>query len=167
VKLFFAVITILISSGIAAHQAISESIIKERIDAKGDSLIPLEGIWNVTGSSESYHYDTLYSVQKDADHYRVAILIIDGKPHVINLSPDSIRIDLMVTDIKYVYLYKIFFPETGTFSKTHAVICKDNTIEYTYETPEEILKLKKGKQFSTGMREVNIYKWNKSYPVKK
>ncbi len=129
-----------------------------------DSLNPLEGIWEVSATTEIYHFDTLYNVNTSAGRYRLAIVIENGKARIHNLSKDSLSMVFLLTDVKGVYLYKNFYSQINQYSKPHAVICKSDEMEYTFDTPAELLKLTNGNEFIEGLREVNVMVWKKTQP---
>ncbi|MFM8431820.1 MAG: hypothetical protein ACKOA1_03395, partial [Bacteroidota bacterium] len=68
-------------------------------------------------------------------------------------------------DVKGVYLYRSFFKETNEFSKAQAVISKAGEMEYTYDFPQNYLKVRFADSYEEGTRVTNRLLWTKSYPL--
>jgi hypothetical protein len=120
----------------------------------------------VSTTQEFYRYDTLYDVQKFPKAARVAIIHKEGKYESYNLTGESYDVEFTVTDVRGVYLYRNYFPETKSYSKTSAVISKRGEMEYTYTFPDEYLRIRLGDTYEEGTRVVNILKWVKIFPEK-
>lgn len=149
-----------------AQNLYSEDGFKDYFRKNADSLDQIEGIWTVATSQEYHHYDTLYDVIKFPKAAKVAIIKKDGKYESYNLSGTSYDVQFDETDVKGVYLYRNYFPETKQYSKTQAVISKKGEMEYTYEFPDDYLRIKLGDSYEVGTRVVNILKWTKVFPSK-
>ncbi|MFM9051393.1 MAG: hypothetical protein ACKOKF_03610 [Bacteroidota bacterium] len=132
---------------------------------KPDSLDPIEGIWNVSSVQEFYRYDTLYDVLNYSKAGRFAIMKKDGKYQSLDLSGGDYKVEFTNTDVKGVYLYRSFFKETNEFSKAQAVISKAGEMEYTYDFPQNYLKVRFADSYEEGTRVTNRLLWTKSYPL--
>lgn len=144
----------------------SEESFRQYFTTHIDSLDQIEGIWQVSTTQEFYRYDTLYDVQKFPKAARVAIIRKEGKYESYNLTGESYDVEFTVTDVRGVYLYRNYFPETKSYSKTSAVISKKGEMEYTYTFPDEYLRIRFGDTYEEGTRVVNILKWTKIFPEK-
>lgn len=142
----------------------SEESFKIYFTQHHDSLDAIEGIWNVSTTQEYYRYDTLYDIQKYPKAARVAVVKKDGKYFSYNLTGESYDVEFTQTDVKGVYLYRNYFRETGEYSKTQAVISKAGEMEYTYDFPDNYLRVRFGDSYEEGTRVVNQLRWSKSYP---
>ena len=71
----------------------------------------IEGIWDVTSTLEYYHYDTLFDVVKSPGPLQIAILKKENKFQSYNLSGAPYETEFDLTDVKGVYLYRIYFPK--------------------------------------------------------
>ena len=76
-------------------------------------------------------------------------------------------VQFLPTDVIGVYLYKNYFPEIQQYSKAKAIISKGSEMEYTYDFPDDFLRIKFGDTYEEGTRVVNILKWSKSFPENK
>ncbi|HRH65745.1 MAG TPA: hypothetical protein PLU53_05575 [Bacteroidia bacterium] len=157
----------LLSSALTAQKLTSEALFKEYFVKQTDSLDPIEGIWNVSTTQEFYNYDTLYDVQNFPKAAKIAVMKKDNKYESFNLTGESYDVQFSETDVKGVYLYRNFFPETNDYSKTSAVISKAGEMEYTYEFPGDYLRVKFADSYEEGTRVVNILKWTKVFPETK
>lgn len=119
-----------------------------------DSLNPIEGIWNVDVASEYYHHDTLYSVVNSARPVKAAIIKVAGKFQSFDENGDPYEADFVQTDVKGVYLYRIFFPAIKRFSNTRAIIMKNGEMQYSFDWDEA------GK-VNAEARVVKILSWKK------
>jgi hypothetical protein len=146
--------------------AYTEEGFKEYFKKNADSLDQIEGIWNVSTMQEYHHFDTLYDVIKFPKAAKVAIIKREGKFESFNLTGTYYDVQFDHTDVKGVYLYRNYFPETKQYSKTQAVISKADEMEYTYEFPEDYLRIKLAESYEEGTRVVNILKWTKAFPIK-
>lgn len=144
----------------------SEEGFKDYFKKNADSLDPIEGIWTVSTTQEFHRYDTLYDIIKFPKAAKVAILKKDGKYESYNLTGTSYDVQFDHTDVKGVYLYRNYFPETKQYSKTQAVISKAGEMEYTYEFPDDYIRIKLAESYEEGTRVVNILKWTKVFPLK-
>jgi len=157
----------LISASLQAQKLTSEELFKEYFTSQSDSLDPIEGIWTVSTTQEFYNYDTLYDIQKFPKAAKVAVMKKENKYESFNLTGDSYDVQFSITDVKGVYLYRNFFRETNEYSKTSAVISKAGEMEYTYEFPDDFLRVKFADSYEEGTRVVNILKWTKVFPEPK
>lgn len=164
---FGILLLLLFASPLLAQKLTSEDLFKEYFTKQADSLDPIEGIWNVSTTQEFYNYDTLYDIQKFPKAAKVAVMKKDNKYESFNLTGESYDVQFSVTDVKGVYLYRNFFPETNEYSKTSAVISKAGEMEYTYEFPDDYLRAKFADSYEDGTRVVNILKWTKVFPESK
>lgn len=157
----------LFSASLQAQKLTSEELFKEYFTSQSDSLDPIEGIWTVSTTQEFYNYDTLYDIQKFPKAAKVAVMKKENKYESFNLTGDSYDVQFSITDVKGVYLYRNFFRETNKYSKTSAVISKAGEMEYTYEFPDDFLRVKFADSYEEGTRVVNILKWTKVFPEPK
>lgn len=144
----------------------SEESFREYFRTHADHLDQIEGIWTVSTTQEFYRYDTLYDVKKYPKGAKVAVMRKDNMYDSYNLIGTSYDVEFEQTDVRMVYLYRSYFPETKGYSKTQAVISKAGEMEYTYDFPEDYLRIKLGDSFEEGTRVVNILKWTKVFPEK-
>ena len=143
---------------------LSEESFQNYFVANRDSLDPIEGIWNVSTTQEFYRYDTLYDVRKYPKAAKVAIIKKEGAYESYNLTGESYDVQFAATDVAGVYMYKNYFPEIKQYSKAKAVISKGTEMEYTYDFPDDFLRIKFGDTYEEGTRVVNILKWAKVFP---
>lgn len=143
----------------------TEEAINKYFIEKYDSLDPIEGIWDVNTIQEYYHYDTLYDVVKFSHAASIAIIKEDSLFNTHDLSGDFQEVEFLPTDVKGVYLYRNYFEEIQQYSRTQAIISKPDLMEYTFDFPEEYVRIKLGENFEQGTRVVNILKWKKTFPV--
>ena len=155
---------VLLSITAHAQKLTSEELFKEYFLNHTDSLDAIEGIWTVSTTKEFYNYDTLYDVQKFPKAAKVAVIKKENKYESFNLTGESYDVQFSITDVKGVYLYRNFFRETNEYSKTSAVISKAGEMEYTYEFPDDYLRVKFADSYEDGTRVVNILKWTKIFP---
>ena len=155
---------VLLSITAHAQKLTSEELFKEYFSNHADSLDAIEGIWTVSTTQEFYNYDTLYDVQKFPKAAKVAVIKKENKYESFNLTGESYDVQFSITDVKGVYLYRNFFRETNEYSKTSAVISKAGEMEYTYEFPDDYLRVKFADSYEDGTRVVNILKWTKIFP---
>lgn len=155
---------VLLSITAQAQKLTSEELFKEYFLNHADSLDAIEGIWTVSTTQEFYNYDTLYDVQKFPKAAKVAVIKKENKYESFNLTGESYDVQFSITDVKGVYLYRNFFRETNEYSKTSAVISKAGEMEYTYEFPDDYLRVKFADSYEDGTRVVNILKWTKIFP---
>ena len=155
---------VLLSITARAQKLTSEELFKEYFLNHTDSLDAIEGIWTVSTTQEFYNYDTLYDVQKFPKAAKVAVIKKENKYESFNLTGESYDVQFSITDVKGVYLYRNFFRETNEYSKTSAVISKAGEMEYTYEFPDDYLRVKFADSYEDGTRVVNILKWTKIFP---
>lgn len=157
---------ILITLRVASQSPDSEESFREYFRTHAVRIDQIEGIWTVSTTQEYYRYDTLYDVRKYPKAAKVAVMRKDSMYDSYNLTGTSYDVEFEQTDVKMVYLYRIYFPETKGYSKTQAVISKAGEMEYTYDFPEDYLRIKLGDSFEEGTRVVNILKWTKVFPEK-
>jgi len=129
-----------------------------------DSLDPIEGIWNVSTIQEFYRYDTLYNIDKYPRAAKVVIRKKEGLYESYDLSGEPYDVNFFETDVKGVYLYRNFFRSTGEYSNTQAVISTAGIMQYTYEFPENYLRIQLGDSYEEGTRVVNQLTWKKEFP---
>ncbi len=147
-----------------SQEALSEEEFRTYFIKAGDSLDPIEGIWNVSTIQEFYRYDTLYNIDK---YPRAAKVVIRKKGDLyesFNLSGEPYDVNFFETDVKGVYLYRNFFRNTGEYSNTQAVISTAGIMQYTYELPENYLRSQLGDSYEEGTRVVNQLTWKKVFP---
>ena len=145
----------------------SEESYRNYFVANKDSIDPIEGIWSVSTTQEFYRYDPLYDVRKYPKAAKVAVMKKDDKYESYNLTGESYDVQFLPTDVIGVYLYKNYFPEIQQYSKAKAIISKGSEMEYTYDFPDDFLRIKFGDTYEEGTRVVNILKWSKSFPENK
>ena len=162
-KLFTALL-LLISIHSNDQELLSEESFRTYFVSGKDSLDPIEGIWNVSTTQEFYRYDTLYDVRKYPKAAKVAVVKKEDGYESYNLTGESYDVQFLTTDVKGVYLYKNYFPEIKQYSKAKAIISKGQEMEYTYDFPDDYLRIKFGDTYEDGTRVVNILKWTKSFP---
>ena len=167
-RLSVFIFMVLICSRVLAQQTLySEDQFKNYFKQHPDSLNQIEGIWRVTTTQEYYRNDTLYEVEKIPKSVRVAIVKKEDRYESYNLTGASYDVQFTPTDIKGVYFYKNFFPETGEYSKANAVISNAGEMDYSYDFPANYLQKKLGDSYEEGTRVVNQTKWVKVFPEKK
>jgi hypothetical protein len=127
-------------------------------------LDPIEGIWSVSATQETYHFDTLFNVSRPEEDTRVAIIKQNDNFERVHISGDSLRVTFYSTDVKGVYLYENDFPQLKTKPKKQAVICKAGQMEYTYDLPEEYIRKISGVNYRDGLRIVRILRWTQTAP---
>lgn len=145
----------------------SEEQFRNYFQTRSANLDQIEGIWNVKTTREYYRYDTLYEVEKIPKSVKVAILKKDDKYESFDLAGESYDVQFTQTDIAGVYFYKNYFRETKEYSKAEAVINKAGAMEYSYDFPDNYLKIKLGDSYEEGTRVVNKTRWEKIFPEKK
>lgn len=165
-KKLFAILLLFFSVQVSGQSSFSEESFKNYLIKSKDSLDAIEGIWNVSTTQEFYRYDTLYDIRKYPKAARVAIMKKDGNYESYNLTGESYDVQFSETDVKGVYLYRNYFPEIKQYSKAQAIISKGTEMEYTYDFPDDFLRIKFGETYEEGTRVVNILRWNKVYPAK-
>jgi hypothetical protein len=149
---------------VAFAQNLTEDEARKKLEARGDSLDPIEGIWVISTIQQFYRYDTLYDVIKYPKGAKVAV-IKDGEHFVsYNLSGDAAEIRFTLSDVPGVYVYKNHFRETDSDSKVSGVICRNGRMEIVYEFPEKYLRYKLQESFEEGTRVVNNTSWVRTYP---
>ena len=132
-----------------------------------EKLDPIEGIWNITTTQESYRYYTLLSVTAPAIVSVVAIVRKDDKFQSYSIDGEQPTALFFATDVAGVYMYQNYFPTHNLYTKKQALICKANEIEYVFDLPAEYIKKTQGANFKPGTRIVNILKWTKFRPESK
>jgi len=167
VKKLSVLILLLISFYSKGQTLTSEESYRNYFVANKDSIDPIEGIWSVSTTQEFYRYDTLYDVRKYPKAAKVAVMKKDDKYESYNLTGESYDVQFLPTDVIGVYLYKNYFPEIQQYSKAKAIISKGSEMEYTYDFPDDFLRIKFGDTYEEGTRVVNILKWSKSFPENK
>ncbi|HQW00179.1 MAG TPA: hypothetical protein PLZ91_07630 [Bacteroidia bacterium] len=166
-KKLSVLILLLISFYSKGQTLTSEESYRNYFVANKDSIDPIEGIWSVSTTQEFYRYDTLYDVRKYPKAAKVAVMKKDDKYESYNLTGESYDVQFLPTDVIGVYLYKNYFPEIQQYSKAKAIISKGSEMEYTYDFPDDFLRIKFGDTYEEGTRVVNILKWSKSFPENK
>jgi hypothetical protein len=147
-------------------QEYSEEVFKKDFIENLENLDPIEGIWNIDVTQETYHFDTLFDVQQSKQPLKIAIFKQKDKFFSYQMSGELFEAEFNSTDVKSVYLYRNYFPSISQYSKNQAVICKAGQMEYTYDFPKEYLIERMDKQYSEGLRIVKILKWSKVFPSK-
>jgi hypothetical protein len=150
--------------GVLAQHPESEEGFKDYFIKQGYGIGPLEGIWSVSTTQEYYRFDTLYDIQKFPKVAKVAVMKDGDKFVSYGLAGEPFNVEFSTTDVNGVFLYRNFFPETSQYSKAHAVISKSGEMEYTYEFPDDYLRLKLKSTYEEGTRVVNIIKWTRIFP---
>ena len=162
-SLFLGILLVSIPFSSALAQ-MSEEAFKKRLESRGDSLDPIEGIWVISTIQQFYRYDTLYDVAKYPKGARVGI-IKEGDHFVsYNLSGQATDVQFNSTDVGGVYIYKNHFIETDSYSKVSGVICKGGKMEIVYEFPETYLRYKFQDSYEEGTRVLNNTSWVRTYP---
>lgn len=162
--LLIFIITSLFYFPASAQSPHSEDSFRAYFDAHRDSLDPLEGIWNVSTIQQFYRYDTLYDVQKYSKAARIAIMKNGDHYDSFNLTGESYNVQFIPSDVAGVYVYKNYFKETDSYSKSSAVISKNGRMEFSYEFPEKYLRFKFNDSYEEGTRVVNNTSWTRTYP---
>jgi hypothetical protein len=145
----------------------SEPSFKEYFTKHADSLNDIEGIWQVSAKQYYFKEDTLYDVIEAKKAARVAIIDKDGKFLSYIITGEPYNVEFTKTDVAGVYFYRNFFKETNEYSKTEAVISKKGEMQYEYEIPDQLLRLRLGELFEPGIRVRNEVKWKKVFPEEK
>ena len=123
----------------------SEELFKKDFIETLETLDPLEGIWNLSATQETYHHDTLYEVLQSKAPVKIAIMKKNNKFYSYKMTGELYDVEFHSTDVKGVYLYRNYFPLISKYSKKQAVISKAGEMEYTYDSPSEYLQEKLGK----------------------
>jgi hypothetical protein len=144
---------------------LTEEAINKYFIENYDSLDPIEGIWDVNSVQEYYHYDTLFDVVKYSNVATIAVIKTDTLFETHDLSGEFQQVEFLTTDVTGVYMYRNYFEETKQYTSARAVISKQEIMEYTFDFPEEYVKIKLGKEYEPGTRVVNFLKWKKTFPL--
>ena len=139
-----------------------DSLIKY-FSSKKENRDPIEGLWDVVSTKEFYKYDTLYDVIKQSSTTRVAIISSGNKFQCYKLTGENFNVEFTPTDVKSVYIYRNFYTTIKQTSEPHAIINKNEKMEYTYDFPEEETRISLGDKYYEGIRMVNILKWTKIF----
>jgi uncharacterized protein YqgQ len=166
-KHLLSVAALFISITVCGQKQKAESGFKVYFDGRADSLDPIEGIWNVSSVQEFYRYDTLYDVARYPKAARVAVMLQDGKYRSFDMTGAPYEVEFTVTDVRGVYLYRNFFKETQEYSKAQAVISREGEMEYTYDFPDNYLRVRFSDSYEEGTRVTNQLHWVRSYPPPK
>ena len=102
----------------------TEDSLKNYFNSIKDKTDPIEGLWEVVSVEEYYHFDTLYNVVKTIKPSKVAIIKKEDTCRVFNLSGELFNIEFVSTDVKNVYLYRIYFSGIKKYSEAWAIINK-------------------------------------------
>jgi hypothetical protein len=143
----------------------SEASFKEYFIQHEQTLNSIEGIWQVSTKQYYYKYDTLYDVIEAKKAARVAIVEKDGKFESYVITGEAFNVEFTKTDVEGVYFYRNYFRETDEFSKTDAVISKHGHMEYKYEIPERLTRLRMEDLFEEGVHVTNEVQWTKVFPA--
>jgi hypothetical protein len=139
----------------------TEDSLKNYFNSIKDKTDPIEGFWEVASVEEYYHYDTLYNVVKTSKPSRVAIIKKEDTCHVFNLSGELFNVEFVSTDVKNVYLYRIYFSGIKKHSEAQAIINKSGSMEATYEIPVSDNTNEADNTIKKDMRKVMVSKWTK------
>lgn len=139
----------------------TEDSLKNYFNSIKDKTDPIEGLWEVVSVEEYYHFDTLYNVVKTIKPSKVAIIKKEDTCRVFNLSGELFNIEFVSTDVKNVYLYRIYFSGIKKYSEAWAIINKSGSLEATYEIPVMDNSNEAENTFKEGMRKVMVSKWTK------
>ena len=142
----------------------SETSFKDYLTHHQGARDDIEGIWNVSTKQYYYHYDTLQDVVEAKKAARVAIVSKDGKYQAYSTSGEWYNVEFAKTDVVGVYFYRNYFKETDEFSKTSAVISKHGQMQYQYEIPEKLARLRIEDVYEEGMHVTNEVTWTKVFP---
>jgi hypothetical protein len=153
-------------NSLIAQKLNNEEMFKQYFITHIDSLDHIEGIWNVNTEQQFFRYDTLYEERKYPKAAKVAIIKRNGKYDSFNLTGESYNVEFLPTEVQGVFLYKNNFIETGSSTKTSAVISKNGTMEYTYDFPDDYLRYKFDDSYEEGTKVTNHLIWNKVFPEK-
>ena len=162
IVIFFAVLAA--NAQTAKSDYGSESSFKEYFTLHQGALDDIEGIWNVSTKQYYYHYDTLQDVIEAKKAARVAIVLKDGKYEAYIITGEWYNVEFTKTDVAGVYFYRNYFKETDEFSKTSAVISKHGQMQYQYEIPEKLARLRMEDVYEEGMHVTNEVTWTKVLP---
>ncbi len=160
---FLITALVFVALTVSAQMFKSESDFRKYFIEKGDSLDAVEGLWKVNTVQQFYAYDTLYDSKSFAQ--TVALLKQDSLFLSYDMKGAAFNATFSKTDVNKVYLFKILLKEIDRYTKTNAVISAGNSMEYSYELPEEYLHLIFKDSFEKGDRVVNKVSWTK-IPVK-
>lgn len=139
----------------------TEDSLKNYFNSIKDKIDSIEGLWEVVSVEEYYHFDTLYNVVNTIKPARVAIIKKEDTCRVFNLSGESFNVEFVLTDVKNVYLYRIYFSGIKKFSEAQAIINKSGILEATYEIPAMNYSNETEKSIKEGLRRVMVSKWTK------
>jgi hypothetical protein len=149
----------------SASELKSEASFKEYFIQHAQTLNPIEGIWQVSTKQYYYKYDTLYDVIEAKKAARVAIIEKEGKFQSYIITGEAYIVEFTKTDVDGVYFYRNYFRETDEYSKTDAVISKHGHMEYKYEIPERLTRLRMEDLFEEGVHVLNEVQWTKAFPA--
>ena len=164
-KLIPAIAFLIFFTGVSGQDNLSEEFYRNYFSSNKDSLVSIEGIWLLTSNKEVYHYDTLVEVISESNPSRVVIWKKQGKLETKVISGSQHRMEFSLTDVKGVYLYRNYYPETKEYSKNIAVICKSNEMNYSYEIPENIIRIRDDEDTAAGTKIIVILMWKKAFPL--
>ncbi len=146
---------------------LNKDSLEKYFNSSSVKMDPIEGIWNVSTTQESYRYDTLLSVTVPAIESVVAIVRKEDRFQSYCISGEQPTAQFFATDVAGVYMYQNYFPSFDLYTKKQALICKANEIEYVFDLPADYIKKTQGANFKTGTRIVNILKWTRVRPESK
>lgn len=139
----------------------TEDSLKIYFNSIKDKTDPIEGLWEVVSVEEYYHFDTLYNVVKTIKPGRVAIIKKEDTCRVFNLSGDLFNVEFVSTDVKNVYLYRIYFSGLKKYSEAQAIINKSGSMEAIYEIPTMDYSNEMENTTKGGLRRVMVSRWTK------
>jgi hypothetical protein len=166
--IFFIFLTVFHAKLFSQPTPHSEEQFKSYFEQHLDSLNQIEGIWSVTTTQNYYRHDTLLETEKIPRSIKVAILAKSKKNfETFDLGGELYNVLFTATEVKGVYFYKNYFPETNEYSETKAVISKDGEMEYQYDFPDNYLKKKLSDSYEENTRVTNVTVWIRLFPAKK
>jgi hypothetical protein len=153
----------LLASTLAVGQTPDRKNLRTYLES--NNLNPIEGIWNTEISQEFYHYDTLYDVKNLGDTGKVYIVADNDRFVAYFPDGESYNIEFTTTDVKGVYMYRVYYPLISNYSKKQAVICTHGKMDCTYDLPTEYAIKVCGEDYQPDTRVVYVMKWKKIFPV--
>lgn len=164
-RLFFAFLLFVSSEAFAQLGQYAEEKFNRYFTENSKNMDPIEGMWLVYLTRETYHFDTLFEVIQTKQPQKIAIMRDKSKFFSYTMDGELFEAEFGSTDVKSVYLYRNYYPLISRYTRNQAVICKAGQMEYTYDLPAEYLEEKLGDQYKAGTRIVNILKWKKTFPT--
>lgn len=165
-KLFFLIILLLFTSELCAQcfeeRNKYETYYKENISTLND----LEGFWSVTLNAKLYLNGELINQITKSQISEWAIIKYGTSfraCHKYGGYPYDSKLVFIPTTNSNIYLYNK--EKDGEITTANAIMTATGLLEYTYETNQNDLKLTWKDKYQKGLREIQEFKWIKTYPT--